>query len=129
MNLHRRSVGETTGRLKGPLGMLLKRFNCRRLMIYGLACLLMLLAAQIAYGQGAFISGTANSVVNGLMRPLAGASVTVCAASTAGTPCAPALTNTLFSNSALTQSLANPTVTDSQGNYNFALAAGTYTLT
>lgn len=103
--------------------MPLKRFKLLSLLLLALAW------PMTAYSQGAFISGTANSVVNGLMRPLAGATVTVCAASTSGTPCSPALANALFRDSALTQTLANPTTTDSQGNYNFAMASGQYTLT
>jgi hypothetical protein len=98
-------------------------------MLRKIALIISLLAPSLTFGQGAFISGTANGTVNGALRTLAGATITICAGSTSGTPCAPALVSVLFKDAALTQPLANPTTTDANGNYNFAMAAGTYTLT
>lgn len=69
------------------------------------------------------------NTVNGVTRPLAGATITVCAARTGGLPCSPALVNAVFSNAALTQPLSNPFFADGSGNYRFAVGQGTYTVT
>src|SRR5690348_11297615 len=83
-----------------------------------------------AHAQGAMSPlQTATSTVNGITRPLPGATVTVCAANASGIPCAPVLTNTIFKDVALTQSLSNPFPADANGNYQFAAAAATYTVT
>lgn len=92
-----------------------------------LVCLLFPIAA---FAQGVFtnpkqVLGT----VNGITRPVANATVTVCAASAAGIPCSPALVGVLFKDAALTQPLSNPFTTDASGNYQFAIAAGNYTVT
>jgi len=86
--------------------------------------------SSFAFGQGAFApSQTALKAVNGVTSPIANATITICAAAAGGIPCSPALTNTIFQDSALTQSLANPFNSDAFGNYQFAAAAGTYTVT
>jgi hypothetical protein len=56
--------------------------------------------------------------------PLAGATVRVCAMPASGQPCAPLAS--IYSDAALTQALANPTVTDGLGNYYFYAAPGQY---
>lgn len=95
-----------------------------------LGLLLFLGCASLAFGQGVFIPPqTAFRVVNGYTSPLAGATITVCAASTGGIPCSPALVNTIFKDQALTEPLSNPFPADATGNYQFAIAAGTYTVT
>jgi hypothetical protein len=63
-------------------------------------------------------------VVNSRGVPLAGATVRVCATPASGQPCTP-LAN-IFSDSALTQALTNPTTTDGLGNYFFYAAPGRY---
>jgi len=63
-------------------------------------------------------------VFNSQGRPMAGATVRICTASATGQPCAP-LAN-IYSDSALTQALANPTATDGLGNYTFYAAPGRY---
>jgi hypothetical protein len=81
-----------------------------------------------AFGQGSYIHDTALKVVNGVMAPIPSATITVCPAAAAGIPCTPAGT-LIYSNLALTQPLLNPFPADSFGNYQFAIAAGTYTVT
>jgi hypothetical protein len=93
-------------------------------------CLIFFLFSGTAFGQGIAIpSRTVFGTVNNLTHPIAGAMITVCAANAGGIPCAPALTNTIFSNTALTQPLSNPFFADANGNYQFVVALGTYTVT
>jgi len=56
--------------------------------------------------------------------PLAGATIRVCAMPASGQPCTPLAQ--IYSDSALTQALANPTTTDGLGNYFFYAAPGKY---
>jgi len=56
--------------------------------------------------------------------PLAGATIRVCAMPASGQPCTPLAL--IYSDSALTQALANPTTTDGLGNYSFYAAPGKY---
>ena len=77
--------------------------------------------APCVYAQG---SRKDDVVINPQGRPLAGATVRVCAATATGQPCSP-LAN-IYSNSAMTQSLANPLTTDSLGNYFFYAPPGRY---
>lgn len=91
---------------------------------------LALLLPVLAFAQGVVIAPqTALKTVNGATSPIAGATITVCAANTAGLPCSPALVSATFKDPALTQPLANPFTADANGNYNFAIATGTYTVT
>src|SRR5207249_673006 len=86
---------------------------------------LSLLVSSFAWGQGAIVGPqTAFRVVNGYTSPIANATVTVCAASTGGIPCSPALASALFKNVALTQPLSNPFTADASGNYSFVIAPG-----
>jgi len=95
-----------------------------------LAVFLLLFSASLAFSQGAMSAPQiALKTVNGQTTPLANATITVCAALTGGVPCSPALTNTIYRDIALTQPLTNPFSTDSSGNYQFAAAANTYTVT
>jgi hypothetical protein len=97
--------------------------------------LVLLLAVLSAVGGSAFGQGnlvapkTVLSVVNGVTRPVANATITVCGPGATGIPCSPVLVGVLFSDAALTQPLPNPFTTDGNGNYQFAVAAGTYTVT
>jgi hypothetical protein len=94
-----------------------------------LLCLLFLASAQV-FAQGVFVPPqVALKTVNGVTMPIAGATITVCAASSGGIPCSPALSNTIFKDAALSQPLSNPFTADSNGNYTFAVAAGNYTVT
>ncbi len=63
-------------------------------------------------------------VFNSRGVPLAGATVRICAQPATGQPCTP-LAN-IYSDSLLSQALANPTTTDGMGNYFFYAAPGTY---
>lgn len=93
--------------------------------------LLIFLFPLALFGQGAYVpTKTVLGTVNGITRPVAGATITVCAASTGGIPCSPALANTVFQDSGLSVPLSNPLTTDSNGNYpQFAVAPGVYTIT
>lgn len=86
--------------------------------------------ASFAFGQGACIPpNLALQTINGTTRPLANATITVCAANTSGIPCSPALPSGLYKDPALTQSLSNPFTADANGNYNFCAAPAQYTVT
>src|SRR5229473_278647 len=63
-------------------------------------------------------------VFNSRGIPLAGATIRVCAMPASGQPCMPLAL--IYSDSALTQALANPTTTDGLGNYSFYAAPGKY---
>src|SRR6266436_3604505 len=63
-------------------------------------------------------------VFNSRGIPLAGATIRVCAMPASGQPCTPLAL--IYSDSALTQALANPTTTDGLGNYSFYAAPGKY---
>ena len=63
-------------------------------------------------------------VFNSRGIPLAGATIRICAMPATGQPCAPLAQ--IYSDSALTQALANPTATDGLGNYSFYAAPGKY---
>jgi hypothetical protein len=65
-------------------------------------------------------------VFNSRGIPLAGATVRVCAMPASGQPCSPLAL--IYSDSALTQALANPTSTDGLGNYFFYATPGKYML-
>lgn len=92
--------------------------------------LLALFLPVAALAQGVVVSPqTALKTVNGATSPIAGATITVCAANTAGLPCSPALVGATFKDAALAAPLANPFTADANGNYNFAIASGTYTVT
>lgn len=96
--------------------------------IFTVACLLFSLPAA---AQGVYIPArTVTGTVNGITRPISGATITVCAANTAGIPCSPALSNAVFKDSGLTVPLSNPFFSDANGNYpQAALASGVYTIT
>ena len=63
-------------------------------------------------------------VFNSRGIPLTGATVRVCAMPASGQPCTPLAL--IYSDSALTQAIANPTATDGLGNYFFYAAPGKY---
>ena len=89
-----------------------------------------LVFVQHISAQGVLVSPrTAFSTSNGETRQIDNATITVCAASVAGLPCAPALRGVLFRDAALSQPLPNPFNADATGNYQFAVAAGRYTVT
>jgi hypothetical protein len=91
--------------------------------------LLLVLLSLPAFAQGVFVGPqTALKVVNGIIYPMANATITVCAANAGGIPCAP-VTISIFKDIALTQPLSNPFQADAMGNYIFAVAPGTYTIT
>lgn len=92
--------------------------------------LALLLAPASSLAQGVFSPPqTALKTINGLLMPIANATITVCAANAGGMPCTPPLLSTIFKDSALSQPLSNPFTADANGNYQFAAAAATYTVT
>lgn len=98
--------------------------------IFSLCLLALLLGAPAALAQGVLVPPqVAFKTVNGITTPIANATITVCAALTGGIPCSPALVSAVFRDAALTQPLSNPFTSDSSGNYQFAIAAGNYTVT
>jgi hypothetical protein len=78
-------------------------------------------ATPLAWAQG---SRKDDIVFNAQGRPMAGANVRVCGSGAAGQPCTPLAQ--VYSDSALTQALANPLSSDGLGNYNFYAAPGRY---
>src|SRR5882762_9136347 len=74
-----------------------------------------------AHGQG---SRKDDIVFNSRGVPLAGATIRVCAMPASGQPCTPLAL--IYSDTALTQALANPTTSDGLGNYFFYAAPGKY---
>src|SRR5712692_2569127 len=63
-------------------------------------------------------------VFNAQGRPMAGATIRVCTSAATGQPCTPLAQ--VYSDSALTQALANPLSADGLGNYSFYAAPGRY---
>ena len=88
-----------------------------------LALLLHLIPGIVAPGR-AQSSRKDDIVFNSRGVPLAGAAIRVCTMPAAGQPCTPLAQ--IYSDSALTQALANPTATDGLGNYFFYAAPGKY---
>src|SRR5580692_8931725 len=72
-----------------------------------------------ACGVNALAQGSRKDdvVFNAQGRPMAGAGVRVCTSAASGQPCSPLAL--IYSNSGLTQALANPISTDGLGNYTF----------
>src|ERR1700682_1227892 len=84
-------------------------------MVMILACV------RTAHAQG---SRKDDIVFNAQGRPMAGATVRVCTTAATGQPCTPLAQ--VYSDSALTQALANPLSADGLGNYNFYVEPGRY---
>src|SRR5216683_5286714 len=100
----------------------LKRLAQTRIALAPAALLaLVALAPLDARAQG---SRKDDIVFNSRGAPLAGATVRVCAMPASGQPCTPLAQ--IFSDTALTQALANPTTSDGMGNYFFYAAPGKY---
>src|SRR5271166_4109524 len=91
-------------------------------------CALLALALHVLPGaiDPARAQGTRKDdiVFNSRGIPLAGATVRVCTMPATGQPCTPLAL--IYSDSGLTQALANPTATDGLGNYFFYAAPGKY---
>jgi hypothetical protein len=103
---------------------MIRHLNRFSLLFLGLAWPL------VAWGQGVVVSPkTVLGTTSGVTRPIPSATITVCAANTPGLPCSPPLASTLFKDAALTQPLSNPFTADPNGNYQFAIAGGNYTVT
>jgi len=85
---------------------------------------LALLFPALAYGQG---SNYQAIILGSTGRPVGGAQVTVCIASSPGVPCSP--TVNIFQDQALTIAQSNPIITDAFGNFSFWAAPGTYEYT
>jgi hypothetical protein len=102
------------------------RFERARTMTF--LCALLTLALHLwpgavvpTHAQG---SRKDDIVFNSRGIPLAGATVRVCTMPASGQPCAPLAQ--IYSDSGLSQALANPTTTDGLGNYFFYAAPGQY---
>src|SRR6266403_1108071 len=98
-----------------------------RLFIVGL---LLCFFTQRSYAQGARLDGIAQIAINtsigsGIAKVVPSAVITVCTGSTSP-PSGSVCTNTIpiFSNTALTASITNPTNADVNGNYFFCVPAG-----
>src|SRR5579872_4238940 len=85
------------------------------------AAVVFLIGSAAAFAQG---SRKDDVVFNAQGRPMAGASVRVCTSAATGQPCSPLAS--IYSDSGLTQALANPIATDGLGNYTFYAAPGRY---
>ena len=95
--------------------------EAHRMLIRRLLLLVLLAIPGVVHAQG---SRKDDIVLNRFGQPVAGASVTVCTAGAAGSPCSPLAA--IFSDVGLTQPLANPLTSDGQGNYHFYAAPGRY---
>lgn len=92
--------------------------------------LALLMAPASLLAQGVFVPPqTAAKNINGVLMPIANATITVCAINAGGVPCAPPLINAIFKDSGLSQPLSNPFTADANGNYQFAASSATYTVT
>ena len=100
-----------------------KRVTRMTLFLAALALLLHLIPGVVDPSRGQS-SRKDDIVFNSRGVPLAGASIRVCAMPASGQPCTPLAQ--IYSDSALTQALANPTSTDGLGNYFFYAAPGKY---
>lgn len=83
--------------------------------------LLILFSAIPALGQGVRYDSIAFAQGG---KPLSGATITVCTSAGVGTPCTPLAS--IYTNQALTTTQSNPFTADSNGNYGFWAAPGTY---
>jgi len=73
---------------------------------------LAILSPSVLFAQG---SQYENILLGPSGRPLAGASITVCALGATGIPCSPTIT--IYSDPGLSVPITNPTKTDSLGNW------------
>jgi hypothetical protein len=116
--------------LMPSLSTLERAANAKRCFGILFAIFLGLCFCGAASAQGVMApSKTVFGTVNAITRPIAGATITVCAASASGIPCSPVLIGTIFKDAGLTQPLTNPFTADANGNYQFAAASGAYTVT
>jgi len=99
----------------------MSRLGKHSLGIVACAAVAIFLCVGTACAQG---SRKDDIVLNGQGRPMAGAAVRVCTSAATGQPCSPLAS--LFSDSGLTQALANPIATDGLGNYSFYATPGRY---
>src|SRR6202007_11330 len=99
----------------------MSRLGKHSLGIVACAAVAIFLCVGTACAQG---SRKDDIVLNGQMRPMAGASVRVCTSVATGRPRSPLAS--LSSDPGLTQALANPIVTDGLGNYSFYATPGRY---
>ncbi|MGA8142922.1 MAG: glycosyl hydrolase family 28-related protein [Candidatus Acidiferrales bacterium] len=81
------------------------------------------LESPAAYAQG---SRKDDIIFGPSGHPVSGATITVCAATATGTPCAPLAT--IYTDASLTVPAANPFQSDGIGNYHFYAPAGRYQL-
>lgn len=84
----------------------------------------LLALASSAFGQGVSKYDQVIGVSFGQLFAVPNATIRVCAANSTGNPCTP-LAN-IYSDPALTQQIANPTIADANGNYFFYIAPGIY---
>jgi len=114
---------QTTALRTAPLAV---RSRAHRAIFCALFCAAICAAAAVpARAQG---SRKDDVVFGPTGRPIAGVSVAICTepATTTSAPCSPLAA--LYSDSALTHTLANPLATDGLGNYFFYAAPGKYTI-
>ncbi len=116
---------------RGMINLMLKRFTVHGVvrqahhpeLCRGAALVLLVLGSSGAlWAQGARYDGI---VLGPTGTPKGGATVTVCTATGAGTPCTPLAP--IFSDSGLSTVKVNPFPADGLGNFGFFAAPGTYT--
>src|SRR5277367_4874133 len=102
------------------------RFKRAKTMMFFWALLALMLHVVPGVVAPVHAQGTRKDdiVFNSRGIPLAGATVRVCTMPATGQPCTPLAL--IYSDSGLTQALANPTTTDGMGNYFFYAAPGQY---
>lgn len=85
---------------------------------------------SVVHAQGGFIAPPGQAIRNtgDHLVALSFATITVCPANTPGVPCT-SPTVPVYADNALTQAKTNPFFADQNGNYAFAAAPGTYTVT
>lgn len=108
-----------------PAHHVIRRVSTMTFFSAALALLLHLLPSGVGVAPLRAQSSRKDDIVfNSRGIPLSGASVRVCSMPASGQPCSPLAQ--IYSDSALTQALANPTSTDGLGNYFFYAAPGKY---
>jgi hypothetical protein len=85
--------------------------------------------SSYSYAQGVPYHDIVLSNASGNARPVPSAVITVCATSNLSIPCSVPLPNALFKDYALAQPLTNPFNADVNGNFQFFIAPGNYTVT
>src|SRR6266853_4582197 len=109
--------------IRSKLKSRIQRVTRMTFFLAALALLLHLIPGVVKPGR-AQSSRKDDIVFNSRGVPLSGATIRVCTMPASGQPCTPLAQ--IYSDTALTQALANPTTSDGMGNYFFYAAPGKY---